>query len=302
MKINPSKIFQCFIILLKTSTNPSRDWFLIFKTIFITLIKNPEVIFNRTTTNSQRNFLTDYLPHDVIVNSPDGIIFVARPRYEDLARFLFSKIVAKWEPISEIQTKTGQIIIDVGSNVGYYTLKFAKDVGKTGKIISVEPDPDTFYILKKNCKLNNFTNVELYNFAIGDHSGIEKLFKSKTHSGKSSLSSNSDKSNDFVTVELVTLDELLEDKFPNIDWLKIDVEGSELGVIKGCPNILSKTKKILLEIHEEVLKKQNEKPEEIIKILTDSGFKIRTFNEYWDEKNSQNQTLKSDYILGERID
>lgn len=300
MGINLIKLFQCLSVLIKTRTEPSSDWFLILKTIILTLIKNPDSIFNRTTTTAQKNFLTDYLPRPVIVNSPDGITFFARPHYEDLARFLFAKIVAKWEPISQLRPKPGETFVDVGSNIGYYTLRLAKAVGQKGKVISIEPDPDSYEILTKNCKLNNLKTIELHNLAIGDHNGSVKLFRAETHSGQSSLDSNLETSKNSVSVNLSTLDELLE-KLSIIDWMKIDVEGSELNVLHGSQKTLLKTKKILIEIHEPQLRKQNQKPEQIINILKNSGFKITMFNEYWDKDNSPNQTLKSDYIFGERL-
>lgn len=294
------KLLQCLIVLIKTSTKPRSDWLLILKTIMLTLIKNPDSIFNRTTTTAQKNFLTDYLSHPVIVNSPDGITFVARPHYEDLARFLFSKIMAKWEPISQLIPKPGETFVDVGSNVGYYTLKFAKTLGSKGKVISIEPDPDSYEILTKNCKLNNLETIELHNVAIGDHIGSVNLFRTDTHSGQSSLNSNQETSKNFVSVNLTTLDELLE-KLSTIDWMKIDVEGSELNVLQGSQKTLLKTKKILIEIHEPQLRKQNQKPEQIIFNLENLGFKITMFNDYWDKDNSPNQILKSDHIFGERL-
>jgi len=54
-------------------------------------------------------------------------------------------------------------------------------------------------------------------------------------------------------------------------------------------------------LHEKILKKNNQNPEEIIDILKKNDFKITTFNEYWDSETSQNQNLKSDYILAEKI-
>lgn len=300
MELNIKKLIQCITIFLHTSTSPKKDWFFLLNSIILTLIKHPNVIFSRNSYEAQNHFLTDYLSHEIIVNSPDGISFVARPKFEDLVRFLFSGILAKWEPISEIKPKEDQIIIDVGANVGYYTIALAQKVGKNGKVIAIEPDPETFNILKKNCELNNLANVELHNVAISDQEGSLKFFKSEAHSGKSSLVPNS--SSQTITVNSITLDNLLGKNFSQIHWLKIDVEGFEFFVLKGSASILPKTQNILIEVHEEIMRKQNQKPEELIKILTDSGFKVTTFNEYWDEKNSQNQTLKSDYILGERID
>lgn len=297
--INFINILKCISILIRTSTYPKSDWFHLANSILKTIIKNPNSVFNRKSNESKKHFLTDYLEREIIVKSPDGLIFLARPKFEDFARFLFSKILAKWEPIYILKPKKDQIIIDVGANVGYYAIYLAKIVGKNGRVVAIEPDPYSFKTLKKNCELNNLTNVEFYNLAISDHNGSLSFYQEKSHSGKSSLFSNSAE-NISIKVLTTSLDELFENKLQTINWLKIDVEGYELLVLKGASKLLSKTQKILIEIHEDILKKQNQKPEELIKILTDSGFKIRTFNEYWDKDNSPNQTLESDYILAER--
>ena len=299
MKITISKLLQCLSILLKTSTIPKKDWFHLSKSIFLTLLNHPDSIFSRRTQESQKHFLTDYLQKPIIVKSPEGFFFVARPKYEDLARFLFSSIAAKWEPISLIPNKCG-IVIDLGSNVGYYTIKLSLH-DKNSKIIAIEADPKNFEILTKNCKLNNLDNVDLYNVAISDKNGQVELFQSDSRSGTSSIVSRIDKAKNSISVKSLTLDNLLENKYHKIDWLKIDVEGSELSVLKGASNTLKITNNIIIELHEKILKQNNQNPEQIISILEKNNYKITTFNEYWDSETSQNQNLKSDYILAKKI-
>ena len=297
--INFTNILKCISILLRTSTYPKSDWFHLTNSILKTIIKNPSSVFNRKSDESKKHFLTDHLEREIIVKSPDGIIFLARPKFEDFARFLFSKILAKWEPTYILKPKKDQIIIDVGANVGYYTIYLAKIVGKNGKVVAIEPDPYSFQTLKKNCELNNLSNVEFYNLAISDHNESLSFYQEKSHSGKGSLFSNSTE-NTSIDVQATTLDELFEKKLQTINWLKIDVEGFEFFVLKGASKLLSKTQKILIEIHENILSTNNQKPQDIIELLEESGFTIRIFNEYWDKESSQNQSLKSDYILGIR--
>ena len=110
---------------------------------------------------------------------------------------------------------------------------------------------------------------------------------------------NNSKINKLV-VKTTTLDELVKEEYDEIAWIKIDVEGAELAVLKGSLSILRKTKNIIIEVHEHILKQNNENSNEILEILETSGFKITLFNEFWDEAHSPNQILKSDYILGQR--
>ena len=287
------------MILFKISTKPWYDWFLIVKTILFSLIKNPGTIFSTNNQKTKSDFLTSFLSKNVIVTSPSGISFLARPGYEDLARFLFSPIVAKWEPINEIEVTSGQTIIDIGANVGYYSLKFSSLIGDSGKIISLEPDTNTFQVLKQNCDLNNFKNIETLNLAVSDTDGFLTLYRDEKHSGKSSLFTGSN-NKDSIRITTKTLDTLLKDRFQNIDFIKIDTEGAELSILKGASNILKITQKILIELHEEILQQNNQDPLEIEKILKDHGFQIRKFPQYWDKKSSQNKIFQSDYLLGEK--
>lgn len=292
-----TQIIKCLIILFNTRTYPRFDWFLIFKTILLSFLKNPNTVISRSENS---NFLSNFLTKNVVVKSPHGIIFLARIGYEDLVRFLFSHVLAKWEPINEIDIDSNQIFIDIGANVGYYSLKFSSIIGKDGKIIAIEPDPDTFDILNKNYQLNNFQNIESLNLAISEKDGFLNLFRNEKHSGTSSLFSNSN-NDDSIKIPTKTLDNLLENRFNKIDLIKIDTEGSELSILKGATNILKITNKILIELHEKILIKNNQDPQEIIQILKNNNFEITTFNQYWNSKTSQNQQLKSDYILAEKI-
>ena len=67
MGVKFKEVIQCVVILLKTSTKPKKDWFWLCSSVLQTLIKNPDSIFNRTTFDAKKHFLSDYLPHPIIV-------------------------------------------------------------------------------------------------------------------------------------------------------------------------------------------------------------------------------------------
>ena len=294
-------IVKCIKILLKCSTIPKKDIFWIYFTIFRSVIRDPKVIFNRQKSKST-HFLSDYLPRQIVVKTPSGILFLARPKYEDLARYLFAEIVAKWEPLKILKPKKNDIVIDIGANTGYYSLRLSSLVGENGKIIAIEPDPQTFDTLTKNCKLNNISNVNTHNIAISDSKGEIIFHQSIFHSGTSSMFANEKDKSEMkeLIIKTTTLDELVKEKYKQIAWIKIDVEGAELEVLKGSSTILSKTKNIIIEVHEHILNQNNKNSKEILEILEENGFKITLLNDFWDKKNSPNQILKSDYILGQK--
>jgi len=143
------------------------------------------------------------------------------------------------------QTKKGNTIIDVGANIGYYTVLLADKVGKTGKVYAFEPDIINFEILKKNIEANNLKNVELINAAVGSKVGKLKLHKSKENLGdhklyKTPLGYAASPLDEGKTVKIVKLDEYLKDK--KVDLMKIDTQGWEPEVIEGAKNIIAKNK------------------------------------------------------------
>jgi FkbM family methyltransferase len=151
----------------------------------------------------------------------------------------------------------GETIVDVGAHIGNYTLIGAKRIGPRGKAISIEADPDNFYILKKNIKLNHFENVSLLNCAVYSEKSQIKLYTFKDQSEFSiynTLIATRATPRKYILVQSETLDNILKKKgidLTKISWIKIDVEGAELEVLKGATDTLTKSRNIslLIEVH-----------------------------------------------------
>ena len=182
--------------------------------------------------------------------------------------------------IMEQKMSEGDIVIDAGANIGLHTLNMAKIVGKTGKVFAFEPEITNFGILKKNIKLNNYTNIFAEHKAVGEKDGIATLYRSN-HPGMHKIDSEPQHSKDKLNVDIINLDNFFNKNHiqPKIDFIKIDVEGFELSVLKGMKNILKNNKniKILLELyhnklHEEDLE-YNSKYEELLDFLESFNFK-----------------------------
>jgi FkbM family methyltransferase len=161
--------------------------------------------------------------------------------------------------IEKFQPKSGGIVVDVGAHYGRYTLIAAKRIGPKGKVISIEADPNNFDMLNNNIKLNELSkeNVIALNYAVSSIKSIVKLSIPDKKPGQtiySSIISNRAPTEKFIEVNANTLDNILqENKIPveHVNWIKIDVEGAELEVLKGATNVLSKSRDIslLIEIH-----------------------------------------------------
>ena len=159
--------------------------------------------------------------------------------------------------IENFQPKSEGIVVDVGAHYGRYTLIAAKRIGPKGKVIAIEADPKNFDMLNKNIKLNKLEHVITLNFAATSNKSKVKLSipeKKSGHTIYSSIIPNRAPTEKFIEVNANTLDNLLHENgisIEEVNWIKIDVEGAELEVLKGATNVLSKNKDIslLIEIH-----------------------------------------------------
>ena len=131
--------------------------------------------------------------------------------------------------------KTGDVFYDIGANVGFFTIIAAKLVGATGKVYAFEPGQGNASSIRHNAELNNFNQVEVIEKAVSHSSGEGQLLLAQ-YSGGHALAT-ADAPPDLageVTVDLVSIDDLIaQKKIQPPNFVKVDVEGAELDVLKG---------------------------------------------------------------------
>jgi FkbM family methyltransferase len=156
-------------------------------------------------------------------------------------------MTCSYEPVTTSVFKkvlhTGMNVIDVGANIGYYSLISSKLVGN-GRVVAVEPELTNFSNLQKNILLNGFTNIETINAAASDKSGIGTLFISKNESGEHSLVRGRDLENS-SSVRIITLDEEIKRDYP-VGLIKTDTEGNDLMVLRGAKDILKNNDRLII--------------------------------------------------------
>jgi FkbM family methyltransferase len=151
--------------------------------------------------------------------------------------------------------KEGDTVVDVGAHIGLYTLIAAKRVGPSGKVIAIEPDPENCNLLKRNVELNRLTNVITLECAAFSSNSKLKLYlpgKERGFTKLGTIMTNRAVTENFLEIDATTLDHLMMMQgIAQVNWIKIDVEGAELEVLKGATLTLSVSKDIalLVEIH-----------------------------------------------------
>ena len=158
------------------------------------------------------------------------------------------------------ELKEGMVCLDIGSNIGYYVFLESKLVGNKGKVFAVEPSPQSFEVLKNNMKLQDSSNIEVFNFACGNEDG-EVDFLTTSRSNWSRV-----KGLDFkptlpnvvtkeIKVTLKKLDSFVNEKnLQRLDLIRFDTEGYELKIYEGMRQTLKKFKPLLVfELHRSIL-------------------------------------------------
>lgn len=176
--------------------------------------------------------------------------------------------------------KNGDTVLDLGANIGVYTLIFAKLVGKSGHVFAFEPDPTNFEILSKNVKENKHENVTLVQKAVSEKNDKIKLFVSKRNHASHRIFDSEEKRNS-IEVDVITLDTYFKKNKNPINFIKMDVEGVEGATLLGASNIIKNSKDlvIMMEYFPKWIRKYGMNPEEILDSLIEKKFKLFNINQ-----------------------
>lgn len=179
----------------------------------------------------------------------------------------------------------GMVCLDIGANIGYFTLIMARLVGEEGKVFAFEPEPHNFDLLVKNIAINGYHNITPIQKAISNKNGRAELFLDRVNPGSHSLVRPEQNTHTFggdvIEVETQTLDSFFRDYNGKIDFVKMDVEGAELTVLEGMGNITNKNKDlaIITEFLPDSLTRFGSSPEEFLNRPLQHGFKLYDIDE-----------------------
>ena len=213
-----------------------------------------------------------------------------------------------WEPdltgwISR-QLRDGDTFVDVGANVGYYTLLASGLVGEAGRVVAIEPSPRLFEALGDAVTRNRLTNVRTVNLAVLDRSARVALFRgTEHHSGLTTT--RAERGLDFeCQVEAAPLPAILSaEEARRARLVKVDVEGAEWSVVSGMESLLAGGREdleVIVEIDAALLNHQGKQPSDILALFADHGFHAyRLRNDYSPESYIERQpTLAPERLRG----
>lgn len=143
--------------------------------------------------------------------------------------------------------RPGMAVVDIGANIGYFSLIASKRVGESGKVFSFEPDRTNFACLQKMIGENKCSNTTIFNEALGDRSGTIDLYLSSVNKGDHRVYQVENEKREKISVPIQTLDVVLKSVGnPKIDLIKMDVQGAEGLVVKGMVETLANNPKMII--------------------------------------------------------
>lgn len=138
----------------------------------------------------------------------------------------------------------GYVFIDIGANVGSFTVKAAKEVGESGTVIAIEPFIESARQLSRNIKMNRYRNCRVRNFCAAQTTGQRTFYLNRDKPHAFSLIQESDA--DSISVFGVSLNDLCTwEGITRLDYLKIDAEGAEEMILEGGAQAIARFRPII---------------------------------------------------------
>ena len=189
--------------------------------------------------------------------------------------------------VFEKYLKKGMRVLDLGANIGFYTLLSSFKVGNEGKVFAFEPSPQNQKLISSSLKENSFSNVVVVNSAVSDFVGKSFLYVSPYYNSEHSLfnfhySSGTNNNLHKIEVDVTTVDKTLEETGDHaINLIKMDIEGSESKALKGMKKTLDENQNIVLitEFWPRGFDNAQSDPRDYLDELSALGFRLHHIDE-----------------------
>ncbi len=175
----------------------------------------------------------------------------------------------------------GMTFVDVGANIGYYSLVALALVGPAGRVFAFEPAPDAFRYLALNIQHSGAKNAVAINKAVADATGTRRFVSSALEGGflarqewDTTLGPQGHEG--WIDIQATSLDDYLWDQqWPAVDLVKIDAEGSEARVLRGMAETSRRNPAlaVIMEVNLQAMRRSGDTPGGVADILSDLGFR-----------------------------
>ena len=167
----------------------------------------------------------------------------------------------------------GAVVLDVGANIGIYSIMASKFLRGNCSIYALEPNPPVYQTLCRNIDRNKVAGIVPCKIALGDKKGVEILATCSSNTGVSYVQPEGSRDGGTV-IEVTTLNDFVAEKqIKRIDFMKVDVEGYEAMFLKGgLKTLKAMNAVIMIEICPHNLKRMDMTPEGIVALLRECGY------------------------------
>ncbi|MBE2281270.1 MAG: FkbM family methyltransferase, partial [Ignavibacteriaceae bacterium] len=167
----------------------------------------------------------------------------------DGGEFLYHALFERFynETVREIEgyVNKGDVVIDAGANLGFFSLIASKLVGEPGKVIAFEPGKKNFQKLERNLRLNSSKNIIPVNMGLGSEENSAILNYNPSQTGLSSIKNEVASTNSRESISLISLTDYVKRENLIVKLIKIDTEGYEPEVLEGAREIITLQKPVI---------------------------------------------------------
>jgi len=216
----------------------------------------------------------------VVCHTPDGAFWV--DPYSHFGEALTNRGFYERAMCQTVRDylRPGQVFADVGANEGFFSVIAGRQVGPSGRVISVEPQSRLQGVIQKNLQLNGVADSLLIHAAVAAERGTAPIHLSPDlNTGSSGFSPATRYKVPSESVETILLSDIFDQaKLETVDLMKIDIEGYEDDAVLGSPDLFRKgrVRVLALELHRALLRERNRDPEELIQFLVECGYTCKS--------------------------
>jgi FkbM family methyltransferase len=238
-----------------------------------------------------RSLLRAFFHQLLLLRSGGGGLQSILPGGESI-RILPAYRFASWNPVEyeafKAAIRPGNVVLDIGANVGAYSVLFGRWVGPTGKVFAFEPAPESFAALRRHIGLNRLESIILpQRIAISDRNATLEFF-ADSFQGTNHLVSKKEAESAFsrgIQVQALTIDEFCAQNQIRPDFIKIDIEGFELAALRGARQTIRSSHgqlSLFVEMHPSAWEQIGISREDILRELDLQGLQIKSPKREWD--------------------